>query len=238
LCDCPTNCDDGNPCTVDGCDLQGNCAHTPKDCYDTNPCSDDYCDLFSGQCVHEPVREGFPCSGACIIGGECLGGQCYGSQPRVCNDNNACTSDTCNPSTGCVYFPSKDSDFDTHVDAACGGDDCNDDDPGVWHAVSEVVNLQAANPSPTSITWDSQAVAAGPGTIYDVASGLIPTPGAGYVSPACLSSAGAAASYDDGRPAPPLNQLYWYLVRAHNSCGTGDYGNGSNGAARSIPACP
>lgn len=240
LCNCPTNCDDGNPCTDDRCDLQGNCTNTPRNCYDTNPCTYDYCDLLTGQCVHDWLAlERLGCSsGGCTVGGECLGGQCFGGQPRNCDDNDPCTSDSCNPGTGCLHVPFlKDSDADAHVDAACGGSDCNDQDPGAWHAVSEVVNLQAANPSPTSITWDSQAVATGPGITYEVASGLIPTPGAGYLSPACLA-AGAIASYDDGRPAPPLNQLYWYLVRARNSCGTGDYGHASDGVPRSIAACP
>jgi len=217
LCNCPTSCDDGDPCTIDGCDLQGVCFNTYKNCADTNPCTYDVCESSTGNCLHDG---GFynrrPCYTGNCMAGVCEGGQCIEA----------------------TYDFSRDSDFDGHFDPACGGDDCNDHDHNVWHAASEVANLQASGPSSTAITWDSQASSAGPGTTYDVASGLIPTPGAGYLSPACLSPAGASASYDDGRPAPPLNQLYWYLVRARNSCGTGDYGRGSDGVPRSIAACP
>jgi hypothetical protein len=238
----PADCDDGNPCTDDGCDLQGACNHIFKNCADTNQCTLDFCRPTTGECVHDSVAaEKNGCvTGGCLFG-QCLGGNCYPNQPPShvsCNDNNPCTADSCNQTSGCLFVPiTKDSDGDAHADAACGGDDCDDNDPGAWHPVSEVANLQASSLSPTAITWDSQAGSAGPGTTYDVASGLIPTLGGGYQSPACLSS-DAGPSYDDGRPAPPLNQLYWYLVRGRNSCGTGDYGKGSDGVPRSIAACP
>jgi hypothetical protein len=132
----------------------------------------------------------------------------------------------------------KDADTDGHVDAACGGDDCNDASATVWHAAFEVANVQTSTGTPTSLTWDSQTGSAGPETVYDVASGVTTTLGAGFGSPACLSSGGASAFYDDSQPAPPPGQVTWYLVKARNSCGAGDYGSGSNGVPRSIGACP
>jgi hypothetical protein len=239
-CQCPTNCDDGNPCTDDGCDLQGVCTHTVRSCDDKNDCTYDYCWPDTGECRHDTdQRRDWPCEiGRTCEVGKCLDGGCYGIYPRGCNDNSDCTSDSCNPASGCVYVPvTKDSDADAHLDAACGGDDCNDNDPDAWHPVSEVANVQAANPSPTTITWDGQAASAGPGTTYEVAFGVMMSPGAGYGSAACLSTGGASTSYQDGRPLV-VGQVNWYLVRARNSCGTGDYGQGSNGVPRSIAACP
>lgn len=48
------NCDDGNPCTLDECDLQtGNCTHTPRNCDDSNIYTVDSCNGTTGECEHE-----------------------------------------------------------------------------------------------------------------------------------------------------------------------------------------
>ncbi|HET8946004.1 MAG TPA: hypothetical protein VFQ07_03405, partial [Candidatus Polarisedimenticolia bacterium] len=48
------NCDDGDPCTSDGCDDQtGECVHsTAGVCNDFNGCTLDSCDAQTGQCHH------------------------------------------------------------------------------------------------------------------------------------------------------------------------------------------
>jgi len=74
--------------------------------------------------------------------------------------------------------------------------------------------------------------------VYDVASGVLAALGTGYLPAVCLSTGGAPPGYSDTQASPALNQVRWYLVRARNSCGTGNYGTGSNGVLRVIDACP
>ena len=55
---CPEGCDDGNPCTVDGCDPAAGCFHLAAEddspCDDRDPCtSDDFC--LEGVCTGTPV---------------------------------------------------------------------------------------------------------------------------------------------------------------------------------------
>ena len=85
-------CDDGDPCTLDGCSfVAGSCTHKPMpscllacksdsdpSCNDGNPCTDDSC--VAGVCAH-------------AVG---LGCACTGS----CDDGNVCTDDSCDKATG------------------------------------------------------------------------------------------------------------------------------------------
>ena len=47
-------------------------------------------------------------------------GQCVFTAIPPCNDNNACTTDTCNPATGCVFTP-----ITCNDNSACTIDSCN-----------------------------------------------------------------------------------------------------------------
>jgi hypothetical protein len=80
----PTACDDGNPCTVDGCDPTGSCTHAAAPdgtaCDDGNPCTtEDTCS--AGVCVGTPLVCGAdtPCDqvAACDPGT----GQCASTTP-------------------------------------------------------------------------------------------------------------------------------------------------------------
>jgi len=97
-------CDDSNACTVtDGC-VAGICVGVGlTDCDDGNPCTHDWCDLLSG-CQHD--NHTLPCNDgdACIIDEACLDGACAGGQPLNCNDGNPCTQDTCDSLSGCVHL--------------------------------------------------------------------------------------------------------------------------------------
>jgi len=48
-----------------------------------------------------------PCNdgNACTTGDACGGGSCHGGPPTNCDDGNACTADSCDPSTGCGHTP-------------------------------------------------------------------------------------------------------------------------------------
>jgi len=48
----PSDCDDGNPCTLDAC-VANECQNAQILCNDNNPCTDDTC--VNGQCVFTPI---------------------------------------------------------------------------------------------------------------------------------------------------------------------------------------
>jgi cysteine-rich repeat protein len=126
------DCNDGNPCTSDNCDLAKGCTYTVLDgtpcngddsactsdtcssgncqvgaataCDDGNPCTSDGCDPKSGLCKSAAAPDGLPCNDgtACSVGDVCVLGTCKG-QSANCSDGNACTADTCEPLTGCAH---------------------------------------------------------------------------------------------------------------------------------------
>jgi len=77
----PLNCEDNNPCTADSCGPNG--------------------------CIHTPVADGTSCSDgdACNGSETCEQGRCAPGTPLVCDDRNACTTDACDPATGCFTKP-------------------------------------------------------------------------------------------------------------------------------------
>ena len=118
--DAAADCDDENPCTLDGC--------------------------AGGGCTHETApRDGTTCvdSDPCTIGTTCLGGQCTGGTTDPCDDQNFCTADVCTAGLGCAHdgapmdaTPCDDGDpctLDTTcTSGVCGGgtgNPCDDGDP-------------------------------------------------------------------------------------------------------------
>jgi len=153
-----------------------------------------------------------------------------------CSDGNPCTiGDACQVGI-CQSGLLRDADGDGHVDALCGGDDCNDNDPLVWLAPNEVMNLLVSTASPADLAWDNQGTLVGPETTYDLVSGaLVSGAGTGFSGAVCLQSNGGTM-YSDARPDPGVGSGYWYLARGRNSCGVGTYGTSQQDT--SIPACP
>ncbi|MDX2166159.1 MAG: hypothetical protein SF182_03825 [Deltaproteobacteria bacterium] len=94
-------CNDGNLCTTGDSCSGGNCVGTPLNCSDGNPCTNDVCTL--GVCSNP--NNTLPCSDgtACTNGDVCSGGSCVPGPTLDCDDHNACTIDSCNPSNGCQH---------------------------------------------------------------------------------------------------------------------------------------
>ncbi len=91
------------------------------------------CDPETGTCEAGPAAEGSACSdnSACTKQDKCVAGVCKG-QTVVCDDDNACTDDTCAPATGCVFTPNT---------APCDdGDPCTKDDTCAGGACMGEVN--------------------------------------------------------------------------------------------------
>ncbi len=126
------DCDDGNPCTLDGCDPAVGCVSAPAaaptcddgdacttedrcvggacvggdalTCDDGESCTEDSCDPTEG-CAFDPVDG--PCSdgNACTNNDACDNGECAAGPPTNCNDGNQCTADGCVPDLGCINSP-------------------------------------------------------------------------------------------------------------------------------------
>ncbi len=71
-------CDDYNPCTIDFCNVDGDCDGQPVNCDDLNPYTDDVCNEVTGECKNSPI---------------------------YCNDYDFCTLDSWSPTIGCTYEP-------------------------------------------------------------------------------------------------------------------------------------
>jgi len=113
-CDNASQCDDGDICTTDSCS-SGTCVHFPSAgtaCPDDgNPCTLDVCDLY-GQCSHPPREVGFRCgnqaSNVCDGPDGCDGfGNCspnFVPAGTPCtSDGNDCTLDRCNGEGVCAH---------------------------------------------------------------------------------------------------------------------------------------
>jgi hypothetical protein len=124
------NCSDGNACNgMETCNPSTGCAPgTPPTCDDNNPCTADSCNPATG-CVNDPTPlNGTACDdgSSCTTGDKCTNGVCTGAavvcpgdactpgvcvpatgcavgSPINCDDNNPCTTDSCNKATGCVH---------------------------------------------------------------------------------------------------------------------------------------
>jgi hypothetical protein len=97
----PLSCDDDNACTYDGCDPESGCWNSPaKACGDGDPCTVDTCDGETGDCIHTPVACDCALCQVCACDEESGQGVCL---PKVVDDNNACTVDGCDPETGDLF---------------------------------------------------------------------------------------------------------------------------------------
>ncbi len=108
-----TLCDDGLFCTTGtSCNVVGICGGGVPSCEDNNACTADSCNEGAEQCTNTVLAPGAACDDldACTDGSTCNAvGACEGTMPLTCDDGSACTADTCNSATGCVFTPLEDS---------------------------------------------------------------------------------------------------------------------------------
>ena len=100
------SCNDGNLCTQTDFCQNGVCVGTdPVVCPDPDQCHDPgVCDPASGLCSNPARTDGTLCSDGneCTMNDSCQGGTCVG-QVVSCDDGLSCTTDSCNPVSGCVH---------------------------------------------------------------------------------------------------------------------------------------
>jgi hypothetical protein len=116
--------------------------------------------------------------------------------------------------------------------------DCAPTDPGAFAIPFEVFTVAFAADDNT-IEWETSALSdAGTATTYDVMRGTLGQwPVGAGPGEACVASQVTGSSNSTGAP-PALGVGYFYLVRARNVCGIGNYGFASDSSVRTSPACP
>lgn len=133
------------------------CNDPPDACHEMNGT----CDPADGECDYAPVLNGTACDDGdmCTNGETCTAGVCMGGTALNCDDQEVCTTDSCNPATGCVNTPNTlvcdDGDLCTYNDRCGGGTcagltiQCNDDacTDRECNGTSQCSELAAANGS-------------------------------------------------------------------------------------------
>jgi len=107
LVDDGTPCDDLDACTLgDACSLGVCRGPAATDCSDGNACTADACDPATG-CANTAQPDGTGCTDGdlCTDGDACAAGACVAGPPADCDDAEACTTDACDPATGCSHVP-------------------------------------------------------------------------------------------------------------------------------------
>jgi hypothetical protein len=128
---------------------------------------------------------------------------------------------------------------DGDADGIDNNHDCALADPGAFAHPDEVHGLTVAwgVANQSLLAWPSLAGSAGPGTVYDVATGPVSGLASGGTS-GSVSLACALSSPSTSDPAvPAVGGGAYYLVRARNACGLGTWGRASAGP-RISGACP
>ena len=96
-----TPCDDANACTSnDQCDeTLGICAGKPINCDDANPCTVNACNVASGCSA---TGSNAPCDdgNSCTVNDLCKSSLCDAGTFIACNDNNPCTTESCDAVIG------------------------------------------------------------------------------------------------------------------------------------------
>jgi hypothetical protein len=125
-------------------------------------------------------------------------------------------------------------DADDDADGFADAGDCGPLDATVW-AVPGEVGGTAFQADKATLAWDPDSGGSAPS--YDVLRGSLgELPVGTGAAETCFEPAGAdTTAFDDS--VPEAGTGWWYLVRATNGCGTGGYGQTSDGTPRESAAC-
>lgn len=108
------NCDDSDKTTADYCDATLGCQHqtlaSTDFCVFHDDCSPSVCHsvlCLSNVCTYTSLGDGSLCNDGDVCNGQefCHGGVCIDGIALSCDDDNPCTTDLCDPLTGCYHTP-------------------------------------------------------------------------------------------------------------------------------------
>lgn len=74
-------------------------------CPPVEVCSRSRFDTTLEQCVVEQEPDDTPCTNACLVDARCVAGACRGAVASSCDDQNACTVDSCGADGTCAHSP-------------------------------------------------------------------------------------------------------------------------------------
>jgi len=148
--------------------------------------------------------------------------------PEVCDgaDNN------CNSAIDEGFLDSDSDDLANCVDPDDDNDfapdpsDCAPLDPTAFGVPFEIANLAVTGTGPTTLTYDAQNI--GTGTHYEILSGLISRLRVirSFQEDFCLDRLSLfGGTWIDQRPATPVGDGWFYLIRSVNACGIGTLGS-------------
>ena len=158
----------------------------------------------------------------------------FGGCFNACDDGNTCTDDSCVPVSGCIHAANALSCNDGNPcteGEVCGGGVCSGG--SLITAPPETGSLTAAADKAT-YGWSASASA----TRYDVVRGevgALPV-GPGGSDEVCFDNLPGTSLVDAS--APGAGAGFWYLSRGENACGSGSYGQRSDGSPRITTTCP
>jgi hypothetical protein len=199
-------------------------------------------DRFAGESEILFLRLGCNCVDADVDGAsscvECddTRAAVYGGAPQLCDGlNNDCDSTSWPLLTG-----TNEADVDGDSFSTCGGD-CNDANGTIWATPGEVRSLVISHNQVTSTSTLSWTAPSLPGATSDLYDTLRSTTPSNFTSSAtCVeTNDGSNTSATDAMALPPLG-AFFYLVRAENSCPSGQGVLGKNTAGTPTPGrtCP
>ena len=119
------SCSDGNPCTLKAACTSGKCKATDTACSDGNPCTDDSCDAGTGgACKYFYNIAACDDANTCTLGDACFAGKCVGLGKTNCDDQDPCTSDSCDAKQGGCVNTAKSGGSCTDGNLCTTGDAC------------------------------------------------------------------------------------------------------------------
>jgi hypothetical protein len=199
-------------------------------CHDAGVCAP-----ATGLCSNPPKTNGSGCTDGdlCTQTDTCQSGVCVGGNPIVCfqsdqcHDIGVCTAGICSDPVSPNGTPCDDSVNCTDNDVCTAGS-C----AGTPHAPNEIANAHFGDK--VTVLWDTQPNS----PVYDILRGsLFALPvGPGGGDESCFDNQLTASLTDSTTPV--AGDGFFYVIRAANACGQGNYGTQHDGTPRVTTSCP
>jgi hypothetical protein len=137
------------------------------------------------------------------------------------------------PVGGRYFF---DASPDNDSDGFCAFQDCDDTNDQIWATPGEVTGLVFTGPM--TLNWDAPATPGGSTPFYDTLRSSDPTDF--VAATVCVEEDDGTDTEAEDTDSPALGGVFYYLVRAENSCpvGEGSLGIGFDGTPRTGRGCP